>query len=346
MILALLDTAVKAGASRARACATIGLSLRSVQRWDKPGADDDGRSGPRKRPSNALTEHERRLILGTVNSPGFCDLSPKQIVPRLADEGRFLASESTIYRLLRAEDQLVHRGRAKAPTRHHVTEHIATAPNQVWSWDITYLKTTVKGTFYYLYLVEDVWSRKIVGWRVHDEESSELAAQMASEICAALGIDITGLVWHSDNGGPMKGSTMLATLQRLGVVASFSRPSVSDDNPFSEALFRTLKYRPEYPRRPFASLEEARTWVAGFVAWYNHEHLHSSIRFVTPDQRHSGRDVAILAARSRLYEEARRRRPERWSGDTRDWTPVGAVYLNPQQHSAAEHGQAIAECGS
>lgn len=139
------------------------------------------------------------------------------------------------------------------------------------------------------------------------------------------------IVLHSDNGGPMKGSTMLATLQRLGVVPSFSRPGVSDDNPFSEALFRTLKYRPEYPRKPFSTIAQARLWVAGFVAWYNNVHRHSSIRFVTPEQRHQGHDVAVLARRAQLYEQARRRRPERWARGTRNWTPAGAVYLNPQK---------------
>ncbi len=136
---------------------------------------------------------------------------------------------------------------------------------------------------------------------------------------------------HSDNGGPMKGSTMLATLQRLGVVASFSRPRVSDDNPYSEALFRTLKYRPGYPSRPFASLEKASLWVAGFVRWYNTEHLHSAIRFVTPEDRHAGQEGEILRQRQRVYERARRDNPKRWSGATRNWQPIKAVYLNPEK---------------
>lgn len=140
----------------------------------------------------------------------------------------------------------------------------------------------------------------------------------------------TGLTLHSDNGGPMKGSTMLATLQSLGVVPSFSRPRVSDDNPFSESLLRTLKYRPSFPDKPFGSLEDARTWVQGFVAWYNGQHRHSAIRFVTPDERHFGREAAVLAARHRLSQRARARHPQRWSGATRDWTPAGPVRLGPQ----------------
>ena len=183
--------------------------------------------------------------------------------------------------------------------------------------------------FFYLYLVVDMYSRKIVGWSVEQTESMELSSALLQRACQQLGVDPKGIVLHSDNGGPMKGSTMLATLQRLGIVPSFSRPRVSDDNPYSEALFRTLKYRPEYPSRPFTSLEEARTWVAAFVTWYNTEHLHSAIRYVTPDDRHFGRDKQVLACRKQTYEQARRHHPERWSGPIRNWQPVGPVYLNP-----------------
>ena len=216
----------------------------------------------------------------------------------------------------------------------------ATAPNQVWSWDITCLASSIRGAFYRLYMVEDVFSRKIVGWKVHEEESAEHAGVLIRKACLAEGIHEAGLVLHSDNGGPMKGATMLATLQRLGVVPSFSRPSVSDDNPYSESLFRTLKYTPAYPAKPFESLTAAREWVHRFVQWYNEEHRHSGIRYVTPGQRHRGEDMAILAARKRLYEAARQARPERWSGDMRNWTPVTEVWLNPprelQQASSAE----------
>lgn len=337
MILGLVEEAARTGARSAIACEQIGLSLRCLQRWRVPGSNGDRRCGPKQQPANALSPKEREVVLATVNSAEYSELSPSQIVPRLADAGRYLASESTMYRILREAEQLVHRGRTKAPTRRSVTEHVATAPDQVWSWDITYLVTAIRGRFYYLYLTEDVWSRKIVAWAVHEEESMEHSSQMIREACARGKVDMTGLVLHSDNGGPMKGSTMLATLQRLGVVASFSRPSVSNDNPFSEALFRTLKYRPEFPGKPFASLDEARAWVEGFVAWYNLEHRHSGIRFVTPAERHEGRDIEILAARVLVYEKARKERPDRWAGVTRNWTPVGDVYLNPQVHGDAGH---------
>jgi transposase InsO family protein len=158
------------------------------------------------------------------------------------------------------------------------------------------------------------------------------SAALVRATCAEAGIDPKGLVLHSDNGGPMKGSTMLATLQHLGIVASFSRPSVSDDNPFIESLFRTLKYRPEYPSKPFDTLELARVWVTAFVSWYNAEHRHSGIRFVTPDQRHDGRESDVLGKRARLYERARRRHPNRWSRGIRNWTPALAVFLNPKRN--------------
>lgn len=331
MILAFIDDAVAAGARREQACAVLGLTERTLQRWRVAGGGDDGRAGPRTRPANALTAAERTRVLEVVNAPEYRDLSPKQIVPRLADEGRYVASESTIYRILRAENQDAHRGRAKPRTTRHVDEHVATAPNQVWSWDITYLLSAVRGRFFYLYLIVDVWSRCIVGFEVHEDESMEKSAALVAKTCAAHDIDPRGLVLRSDNGGPMRGSTMLATLQRLGIVPSFSRPKVSDDNPFVEALFRTLKYRPTYPQKPFETLEQAQAWVADFVDWYNNEHRHSGIRFVTPSERHFGREEAVLEERARIYERAKRKHPNRWSRGTRDWTPTGAVFLNPKQ---------------
>lgn len=193
--------------------------------------------------------------------------------------------------------------------------------------------------FFYLYLFLDVWSRKIVGWVVLDEESNDAAALLFRQICACERLDPAGLVLHSDNGGPMKGATMLATLQKLGVVPSFSRPSVSDDNAFVEALFRTAKYRPGYPSEPFESLEAARAWVSTFVTWYNEEHQHSAIRFVTPVDRHTGLDVEILVHRHEVYVRARARHPERWSGSTRNWTPIDTVTLNPRREPVTMRGE-------
>ena len=328
MILGLVTEAVEAGARQSKACEILGIDARTVQRWKRRGVGEDLRAGPRREPRNKLSAAERREALSVMNAPEHRDLSPKQIVPKLADEGIYIASESTLYRLLRAESQLTHRGPARAPEkRYRPEERRATGPNQVWSWDITYLRSPVRGMFYYLYLVLDVWSRKIVGYAVHEAESMELAAELMARACLAEGTR-PGLVLHSDNGAPMKGATLLVRLRDLGVVPSFSRPRVSNDNAYSESLFRTFKYRPEFPGG-FASLEAAREWVAWFVRWYNGEHRHSAIKFVTPEERHDGRDVAILRHRESVYEMARARHPERWTRRTRDWSQVEEVLLNP-----------------
>jgi transposase InsO family protein len=337
VILTALTEAQVAGARLHAACQVIGVSARTIQRWKRQPDGDDRRCGPRHRPGNALSAREERAVLALMTSAEYGSVSPKQLVPRLADDGRYLASESTMYRL-RRRAQIA----ARRPVVGHLeltratTVHSAVRSNQVWSWDITYLPTVIHGRFLRLYLVMDVWSRRIVGWEIHDDERAEHAAALIQRICADDRLDPTGLVLHSDNGKPMRGRTMIATLQWLGIVPSFSRPHVSNDNPYSEALFRTLKHGPVYPRAPFASGEAARQWVARFVHWYNVEHRHSAIRFVTPDQRHAGVDVALLARRRALYDRARRRTPSRWSGPLRNWTPVATVVLNPASTEAAQ----------
>ncbi|HKR52652.1 MAG TPA: IS3 family transposase [Pseudonocardiaceae bacterium] len=330
MILAAVSEAQAAGARLDAACSTIGISARTVERWrTSTDACEDGRCGPRRCPPNTLTPAEQAEAVALLTRPEYRGLSPKQLVPQLADQGKYVASESTLYRLMR---RFGLQSRRPHTTRSHVTRastvHHATGPNQVWSWDITYLPTVVRGRFLYLYLVMDVWSRRIVGCQVHERESEHCAAAMVRDICATEQVEPRGLVLHSDNGKPMRGSTMIATLQWLGIVPSFSRPHVSDDNPYSEALFRTLKHTPAYPRLPFASIEAAQRWVADFVAWYNSQHRHSAIRYVTPDQRHYGLEKHILSDRLRVYERARRRRPSRWSRAIRNWSPVGTVVLN------------------
>ena len=210
----------------------------------------------------------------------------------------------------------------------------ADAPNRAWSWDITYLPTAIKGQFHRLYMVVDIYSRLIVGWEIHGDELSSHAADLISKACLRQQVRRNQLVLHADNGSSMKGATMLATLQKLAVVPSFSRPSVSDDNPYSEALFRTLKYTPAYPAKPFVDIDQARQGVARFVTWYNTEHRHSGIRFVTPAQRHASEDTTILARRTAVYEKAKRTHPDRWRGRaTRNWKPEGTVRLNPDRGS-------------
>lgn len=332
-ILQWVDEAQSQGARRAKACALLGISLRTLQRWrDEHGTVcEDARTQRVFEPANKLTEAEREQMLALANSAEFAALPPSQFVPILAERGEYIASESSFYRVLREAWQLQHRLGSR-PVKHHRPEPLkARAPNELYSWDITYLHTRVKGLYFYLYLVVDIYSRKIVGWCVEDSENSDTAAELVREIAAREGLSPDQLRLHSDNGTPMKGATLLATLQTLGIVPSFSRPSVSNDNAYSESLFKTLKYRPEYPTKPFADLQAARRWVAEFVHWYNHHHRHSAIRFVTPAQRHTGLDHEILAQREATYAQAKARHPLRWSKKTRNWTPVSVVWLNPDK---------------
>ena len=285
-----VSAAVKAGASLERACEVIGISPRTLQRWRLPATAEDQRAGPRTSPQNKLTAAERKRVLEVANSEEFRNTSPNQIVPRLADKGVYVASESTMYRVLREEGQLTHRSPTKPRTVRPKMEHVASGPNQVWSWDITYLRGPVRGSFLYLYLVVDVFSRRIMGWDICEEESMEKASELILRTCAMNGVDPDGLVLHSDNGGPMKGSTMLATLHRLGIVASFSRPRVSDDNAYSEAMFRTLKYRPGYPTTGFDSMAAAVEWV---------RRIRRLVQRGAPPQRHQVRHAGRAPLRTR-----------------------------------------------
>jgi transposase InsO family protein len=269
-----------------------------------------------------------------ANEPCYADVPPARIVPMLADQGVYIASEATFSRVLRQQGQTAHRGRAKAPrAQRPLTTHIATAPRQVWCWDMTYLPDVVLGRWFHLYLILDLYSRKIVGWEVHDTDDADHAIALVRR--TALTEQIAPLktkpVLHGDNGATLKATTVLAMLQWLGVKPSYSRPRVSDDNAYAESLFRTAKYRPEFPASGFESLEAARTWAAAFVHWYNVDHRHSGIRYVSPDQRHAGEDKAILDARHALYLEARERHPARWARHTRNWSLIDTVALNPER---------------
>ena len=321
-----------AGARQTKICEVLGVAVRTWQRWKSSKNIEDQRIYNNAIPANKLSEFEVQRILKIANEEKFANLPPKKIVPMLADEGTYIASESSFYRILKAANQLKHRSKSRSGRKViKPMELVATAPNQVYSWDITYLPTDVRGIFLYLYLVMDVYSRKIVGWQIHEHESADLAADLMVDICARDGVSKHQVTLHSDNGSPMKGATMLATLQKLGVIPSFSRPAVSNDNPYSESIFKTLKYHHQYPCKQFKSLTQARDWVEGFVSWYNFEHLHSAISFVTPDQRHSGVDVEILAKRHEVYLKAKSLNPKRWSKQTRNWQHISSVSLNPDK---------------
>lgn len=263
------------------------------------------------------------------NEPDYCNLPPSQIVPRLADQGIYLGSESSFYRVLTSAGKLHHRGRAKRKQSHTPTTYVATKPNDVWMWDITYLPTRTIGQHYYLHMIEDLFSRSGVHREVHESESGELASTLISQAvlkCCAAGERPT---LHSDNGSPMKSFTMRA--EALGIKPSYSRPRVSNDNPYIESMYRTLKYCPQWPSQGFASVDAARDWVASFMRWYNEEHHHSALRFVTPGQRYRGEDRALLEKRRTVYHEAKALNPNRWSGRIRNWQPIGAFALNPEK---------------
>jgi len=330
--LGLIQEACDAGARKHLAADLLGLPIRTVQRWEKHGFDDH-RKGSRAVPGNKISKAEREQIIDVLTSSEFGDFNPNQIVPKLADQGVYLGSEATMYRILRELNMNKHRLSSQAAARKRPEAYIATGPNQVWSWDITYLPTSVKGSFFYLYMIMDVYSRKAVAYQVYECESGDLAADLITDACNQEQVPKDQVVLHSDNGGPMKAFTMLAKLETLGVMPSFSRPRVSNDNPYSESLFRTMKYRPEYPEHPFEDLDSARDWAERFAHWYNNEHLHSGIRFVTPADRHGGKDIEILAKRHQVYLEAKDRHPERWTGTTRDWQHIGEVALNKRNNS-------------
>jgi transposase InsO family protein len=342
-IIDLIAQAQDSGARQKKACEVIGISAKTIQRWGSSTCQEDGRLVAKHTPKNKLSEMEYQRVLKVANSTEYGHLPPSQIVPKLADKGIYIASEATVYRILNKEKQLKHRNKNKvANKRHKPRALIAMGPNEVYTWDITYLPTQIRGIFLYLYLVLDIFSRKIVGWQVHGEELSALGADMMKDICHREKIVANQVVLHSDNGSPMKGATMLATLQELGIVPSFSRPSVSNDNPYSESVFRTLKYRPEYPEKPFSDIGAARLWVSSFVEWYNNEHQHSSIKFVTPIQRHNGDDIEILANRKRVYAAAKAKNPLRWSGDIKDWDYIDEVHLNPEKEKIKDEKEVAA----
>ncbi len=328
----LVQDAVKTGARQRKACEILRISERTLQRWQMqtPSAKEDQRRHTQRVPANKLSTEEKQEIINICNSESYKSLSPCQIVPTLLDSGVYMASESSFYRVLHEHGLLTHRGKRQVSKRNKPMGYTATGPNQVWTWDITYLPAVIKGVFYYLYMITDIYSRKVVAWEVHENQSDDLASQLMKRAYLSEGVSGKEIVLHSDNGSPMKGATMLSTLQHLGVIPSFSRPSVSNDNPYSEALFKTLKYTPIYPSKPFDTIDVARTWVLKFVRWYNNHHRHSGIKFVTPNDRHTGADKMILENRKKIYQEARKRTPERWSGNIRNWDLIKEVTLNPE----------------
>ena len=334
-LLAWFDETTAEGVARWKAAEQLAVSLKTLNRW----RDDNGTVLSDKRPEsirvappNKLTEEEEQRILAVCNEPENGSLPPSQIVPALADKGEYIASESSFYRVLKKHGQLHHRGRSRRrSTSNKPTTHVASGSNQVWCWDISYVPSRVRGQFWYLYLVLDIYSRKVVAWEIHDKESVELASALISRVVVAEKCSKKPVVLHSDNGAPMTSHTLQAKLVELGITPSHSRPRVSNDNAFAESVFKTVKYCPQWPSQGFLSLEESRKWMLAFVRFYNQKHRHSGIRFVTPEQRHEGQDRRILESRKQVYRKAREKNPLRWSGKLRNWEPIKSVALNPER---------------
>jgi putative transposase len=278
----------------------------------------DARRGPKKN-VKSITEAEEKKILSVLTSEEYCNDSPDLIVAKLADRGEYLCSQASMYRILRRHKLNKYRRRGKVPVREEKISTLATQPNQVWTWDITYMRSWIRGEYFKLYAYEDLYSRKIVGWHVDEIESEKLSESVFLKALKSEKISGKNLRVHNDNGNVMKAFTFVEKLKDLGVVQSFSRPSVSNDNPFIESFFKTMKYAPQYPYKPFKNVEEANVWVEKFISWYNEKHLHSSLSYTTPNQRHTGADEIILSQRRKVYKDAKSRNPIRWAKNCRKW---------------------------
>jgi transposase InsO family protein len=340
----LFQEGLRQGATAKAISDLIGLCSRTLRRWGiafkAHGFSQDRRKGSARMVAHRFSEEEHQQVLATVNNARFSDLTPGQIVAILAEEGVYVGSESTIYRIMRQEGLLNHRGRSRTPREPREPPVLeASGIHQVLAWDITLLPGPVKGQFFYLYMVIDVWSRRILGVEVHERECSELASVFFDRVCRDEGISPeAATILHSDNGAPMRSYTLAAKMAELGISLSFSRPRVSNDNAYAESWFRTMKYHQSYPLRRFRDLLSVRAWVDVFVDWYNAEHRHSGIKYVTPNQRHYGEADAICSARQQTYEQARQKHPRRWARPPRDWSQPVIVRVNhprPQETAAA-----------
>ena len=280
-------------------------------------------------PAPALSAAERDQVRATLNSERFADRAPRQVYAALLDEGQYLCHWRTMYRVLAAHDEVRERRNLLTHPPYHKPELLATAPNQVWSWDITKLRGPVKWTYFYLYVLLDIYSRYVVGWMIAERESARLAQDLIETSCLRQGIVREQLTLHADNGGPMRAKSLALLLADLGVTPSHSRPYTSDDNPFSEAQFKTLKYRPDYPDR-FGSIQDARAWARPFFHWYNEEHYHTGLNLLTPASVHSGQAALIQQQRQRVMRAAYAAHPERFSqGAPVVAAPPSAVWINP-----------------
>jgi putative transposase len=320
----------------ARACEVLAVPRASFYRWQAPDPDE---AGPRPSPPRSLSAVERQVVLSTLNSSEFCDKAPAEVYASLLDRGTYLCSIRTMYRVLeKAGEVRERRDQLRHPT-YRKPELLATGPNQVWSWDITKLLGPVKWTYFYLYVIIDIYSRYVVGWLLADRESTSLAKRLIAETVAKEGVDRGHLVIHSDRGSSMRSKPVAQLLADLGVTKSHSRPHVSDDNPFSESQFKTLKYHPEFPDS-FGSQEDARTFCRRFFTWYNDEHYHSGIALLTPSSVHHGRADQVVNARREILRSAYTQHPERFVlRPPAPQEPPKAVWINPPASGTPERLQ-------
>ncbi|GAB4549587.1 MAG: IS3 family transposase [Anaerolineae bacterium] len=317
------ELASKIGVSRA--CEALNVPRSRVYRAHQPKAE----AQPRPMPAHALSDSERAAVRDVLNSERFMDRPPRQVYAALLDEGTYLCHWRTMYRILHQHNEVCERRRLRRHPVYQKPELLATAPNQVWSWDITYLRGEATWIHYPLYTVLDIFSRYVVGWMIAEVESSELAKQRIAETARKQGIQPDQLTLHADNGSPMKGKPLSQLLVDLGITRSHSRPHTSDDNPFSEAHFKTMKYHPDYPDR-FGSSDQARQWARAFFGWYNDEFYHSGLNLLTPASVHYGEAEWVRQQRHAVMLAAYAAHPARFVGGIPQVKEVpNAVWINP-----------------
>ena len=312
----------------AEACEALSVPRSSFYRLSRQAAPDAAPSAPRSESARALSEAERALVREVLNSPRFQDCSPRQVYAWLLDNGIYLCSWRTMYRILAAHDEVRERRNQLQRPQYRKPELLATAPNQLWSWDITKLRGPATWTYYYLYVILDVFSRYVTGWMVAERETADLAKQLIEAACDRQGIAPDQLTLHADRGAPMVSKTVAQLLIDLGVAKTHSRPYTSNDNPYSEAHFKTLKYRPDYPNR-FTALSAARDWARPFFHWYNNEHYHTGLSLMTPAMVHYDQAEVVQSQRNQVLQIAYAAHPERFiQGPPQAPLPEPAVWIN------------------
>ena len=314
------------------ACEQLGVPRSSLYRL-RQVEQEPAAALPRPTPARALSVEERGEVLAVLNSEAYQDQAPREVYAALLDSGIYLSSWRTMYRILAEDGKVQERRNQLRRPNYTRPELLATAPNQLWTWDITKLRGPVRGRYYYLYVIIDVFSRYVVGWMLAEQESASLAQELIAQSCASQGIQPDQLTIHADNGGAMTAQSVAQLMQDLRVNKSHSRPHVPDDNPFSEAQFKTLKYNAAFPGE-FSALIDARQWLEAFFTWYNHEHHHTGIGLFTPAAVHTGQAVSVQQQREAVMQHAYAAHPERFVKGAPILPPLPtAVWINPPRQA-------------